>query len=154
MENYFKNLPHYVLGLNNRLMDTTTPSKNKEKYCGILANIDIYHVALVYHLYDIYSMLSKAQHGVCKVNQLPWHFNDRIDHLKSDLNTVMDDGYEGPNKEAKMKLSVGEFETGTLITTEERRVTRVTIDSSYIVDGKEKAKSTLYCFQICKCLNS
>ena len=69
-------------------------------------------------------MLSKCQHGVSKVNQIPWHYHDRIDHLKDDLNKVITTEYGGPNKDAKIKLKSGEFVTGTLIVTEARRSTR------------------------------
>ena len=141
--NYIRNLAHYILGLNERLNDSTTPSKKKEEYRGILAKIDILHVAMVYHMYDVYAALAKAQHGVSKVNQLPWHYNERLDHLKSDLKEVMKKDYEGPLKLAKAKLKVGEFETGTLIVTEERRKTRVTVGENSISEDIEKARENV-----------
>lgn len=140
--NYIKNLPHYVLRLNERLNDSSTPTKNQEQYRGLLAKIDIHHIAIVYHLHDVIDVLSKAQHGVSKVNQLPWHYNDRLDHLKADLSAVMKEDYEGPNKAAKSKLKQGEFETGTLIATEERRRTRVTVESSN-EESRSKARTTV-----------
>ena len=142
--NHIKNLPHYVLHLNERLNDPTTTSKQQEKYRGLLAKIGLNHVAMVYHLHDVFNVLSKAQHGVSKVNQLPWHYFDRLDHLKSDLEAVMKDDYEGPNKAAKEKLKLGEFEGGTLIVTEERRRTRVTnADSSGLEGTLSKAKMSV-----------
>ena len=69
---------------------------------------------MIYHMFDIYSCLAKAQHGVSKINQLPWHYTDRIDHFKDDLDKVVQQGYGGPNSDAKVHLKLGEFETGTL----------------------------------------
>ena len=51
----------------------------------------------------------------------------------------MKKGYEGPLEIAKQKLKLGELETGTLIVTEERRGTRVTIDENSI------SKEFLFC---------
>ena len=39
-------------------------------------------------LMEIYSCISKAQHGVSKVNQLPWQFFDRVDHLIAELDVI------------------------------------------------------------------
>jgi len=61
---------------------------------------------------------------VCKINQLPWHYHDRIKHLKSDLEKVTEEDYEGPLKEEKNMIKEGLFKTGTLVVTQERRITR------------------------------
>ena len=58
---YIRNLAHYILGLNESLNDSTTPSKKKEEYRGILAKIDILHVAMVYHMYDVYAAMLHLQ---------------------------------------------------------------------------------------------
>ena len=126
LNNYIKNIPHYILSLNNRVNDTTIPAKQRDNYTTLLMRVDVKHIALIYHLHDIYIALAKAQHGVSKVNQLPWHYNDRIDHFIKTLDVVTEENYEGQHKEAKEWLRKGEFATGTLIMTEERRKTRQT----------------------------
>ena len=98
---------------------------------------------MVYHTHVSYSVLSKAQHVVSKVNQLPWHYTEWLHQLKSDLKDVMKKGYEGSLKIAKEKLKLGELETGTLIVTEERRRTRVTIDENSISEEMEKARQNV-----------
>ena len=105
-------------------VDPLTDAKKRERYKGLLAKITVFHVSMAYQLYEIYSVLAKGQHGVCKINQLPWHFQGRIKHLKDDLEAISKDSYEGPLKEEKAKLNEGLFITGTLIVTEERRPTR------------------------------
>ena len=134
-----------ILGLNERLNDSTTPPKKKKECQEILAKIYIYifHVAMVYHTHVSYSVLSKAQHVVSKVNQLPWHYTEWLHQLKSDLKDVMKKSYEGSLKIAKEKLKLGELETGTLIVTEEQRRTRVTIDENSISEEMEKARQNV-----------
>ena len=58
----------------------------------------------------------------------------------------MKKGYEGPLKFAKEKLKLGELETGTLIVTEERRRTRVTIDENSISEEMKKARQNVSSF--------
>ena len=43
------------------------------------------HVATAYFLHDLYNILAKVQHGVCKINQLPWEY-EKIEKMKRSLN--------------------------------------------------------------------
>ena len=145
--NYIKNLPHYVLNINNRINDDTVPAKNREAYRGLLAKITIQHISCVYYMYEMYNILAKCQHGVSRVNQLPWHYYERIETLKQDLVKITEKGYQsesdGVLKVAKEKLKLGEFETGTLICTEERRPLRSsTTHTPSIEEEIERARST------------
>ena len=58
----------------------------------------------------------------------------------------MKKGYKGPLKTAKEQQSFLETETGTLIVTEERRRTRVTIDENFISEEMEKARQNVSLF--------
>ncbi len=31
------------------------------------------------------NILAKAQHGVCKINQLPWEYDDKLEKMKRSL---------------------------------------------------------------------
>ena len=35
--------------------------------------------------FDIYLVIAKCQHGVCKINQLPWKFDGKINEFLSNL---------------------------------------------------------------------
>ena len=55
---------------------------------GFLSQIDVQHVATAYFLHDFYNILAKVQHGVCKINQLPWEYNEKIEKMKKSLNEL------------------------------------------------------------------
>ena len=56
---------------------------------------------------------------------------------EEDLADIIRPEYEGANLEAKLKLKVGEFVTGTLIATETRRQTRATAAAADNEDGSD-----------------
>ena len=86
--------------------------------------LNIRHVAAIYGLYDIYNALAKAQHGVCKINQLPWEYDERIQKLKGELRCIIDGTYSGFLSKHKQKLLNGLLHDDFPIVTEMRRVTR------------------------------
>ena len=57
--------------------------KSKRNAKGFLSQIDVQHVATAYFLHDFYTILAKVQHWVCKINQLPWEYNEKIEKMKS-----------------------------------------------------------------------
>lgn len=67
-----------------------------------------------------------AQHGLSKVNQFPWEFSDRVDHLVGELTKFQSDKIEGELKKAEPSLKQGVFPEGTLIATEPARQLRNT----------------------------
>ena len=81
IKNYLENLPHYIRRMNEAQLDDTMNNEKKAQYSGFLAKVTVCHVALMHGLMDVYACLSKAQHGVSKVNQLPWHYKHRVDYL-------------------------------------------------------------------------
>ncbi len=56
--------------------DSEEETDKQEKCKGYLSMLDIKHVTICYFLLDFYNILAKAQHGVCKINQLPWEYDD------------------------------------------------------------------------------
>ncbi|CAL4095347.1 unnamed protein product, partial [Meganyctiphanes norvegica] len=87
-----------------------------------LGQLSVKHVTEAIGLMDIYTELAKAQHGVCKINQLPWEYYDRIDRLKENLKGMSTD--MGPNLKKHYADLVLGLINGTTINTVERRRTR------------------------------
>ena len=60
--------------------------------------------------FDIYLVKAKCQHGVCKINQLPWKFDGKMDELLSNLEDIKEQHEEN--------LKLGLLPSGFLIVTE------------------------------------
>ena len=58
-------------------------------------------------LYNIYKAISKFQYGVSQVNQLPWHYSEKLANLKKDLLEISSDNYFGELKSREDKLMEG-----------------------------------------------
>ena len=80
----------------------------------------------MYGLYDVYNALAKAQHGVSKVNQLPWEYDDRLKHLEDELTSIINNTYSGYLRKNQSKLSDGLLPDDFPVVTEVRRLTRRT----------------------------
>ena len=124
IKNYLGNISTYVKRMNQALNDDSEDTTKCEKFKGFLAKVDVVHITFMYGLLDVYSALAKAQHGVSKVNQLPWHYNQRIDHLIEELEEIEKDTHKGKLLKVNPKLQQAMFEDDTPICTEFRRVTR------------------------------
>ena len=105
-------------------VDAEEDKDKVEKFKGFLMQLNIRHVAAIYGLYDIYNVLAKAQHGVCKINQLPWEYDERIQKLKGELRCIIDGTHSGFLSKHKQKLLNGLLHDDFPIVTEMRRVTR------------------------------
>ena len=75
---------------------------------GKKAQIDVQHA---YFLNGFDKILAKAQHWVCKINQLPREYHEKIDKMKKSLNKLKNEKYKGYAKS-------GIFNNGTPIVTE------------------------------------
>lgn len=98
--NYAKNLPHYIRRMNEIVNDSNIPAKKRETIRGLLSKMNVEHATIMYGLLDVYSLVSKAQHGLSKVNQFPCEFSDRVDHLVEELTKFQSDEVEGELKKA------------------------------------------------------
>ena len=85
-------------------------------------NLD--HVTIIFKLFDIYSTLSKAQHGVSRINQIPWEYDERILHLKEELKQIKEETYKGYYEKHKQGLLKGVLPTGFPVVTEPQRPSR------------------------------
>ena len=99
-------------------------------------------MTIITSLLDVYSCLAKAQHGVSKVNQLPWQYYERIQHLlNKELQKITEGTYDGVLKKNEGKLKEGLLANNSTIVTEPpRRSNQYNIDKScteQVVDGKE-----------------
>ena len=75
--NYKENLPKFIHRINNMLFDVNEDKEKVEKFKNYLAEVNITHMTNVFGLLDVYNVLSKAQHGVSKVNQFPYEYMRR-----------------------------------------------------------------------------
>ena len=150
LHNYLNNLPKYVARLNQILAPDANEDVLKIEKCkGLLSQVDVKHVTLCYGLYDIYRILAKAQHGVSKVNQLPWEYDDKIEALKLDLNSLKNETFEGDLSKNEKFLEMGVFPNGMPIYTKPRKATRSANElsnSSLIEEGKTHIKTFLNIF--------
>ena len=125
LNNYSKNLPSYVIRMNEVVNDENENEKKRQLFKGLLSKINVTHVTVIYGLLDIYSYLAKAQHGVSKVNQFPWNYSDRVSHLKFLLDKIGSKDFDKcVLKERKSQLEQCQFPDGSSIRTEYPRQTR------------------------------
>ena len=93
--------------MNDAQNDDSVKGVKQFKYSGYLAQVDVVHVTLIRGLLDIYTCLSKTQHGVRKVNRLPWHYTHRIENLHENLNKISVNKFKGnPEKYSKSSASI------------------------------------------------
>ena len=90
------------------------------KFKGYLSQLHIKHV-ICYSLFDFYNILAKVQHGVCKINQLPWEYDDRLDKMKKSLTELKKGTYEGQMKKTEPFIKGGIFSSGMPIITETKQ---------------------------------
>ena len=124
LKNYISNLSHYVRRMNDIIYSSDEPKDKQQKVKGLLSEINITHITIIYGLFDIYDCLAKAQHGVSKVNQFPWEFNDRVQQLKLNLKAITNSSYDGLFFKNKESLEKAEFPDGVSIITETKRNSR------------------------------
>ena len=67
--------------MNEIINSSEEPKDKQQKIKGLLSEINITHMTIIYGIFYIYDCLAKAQHGVSKVNRFPWEFSDRVDIL-------------------------------------------------------------------------
>ena len=131
--------------MNVILNDVGTPSKKREKIRGLLMKLNVEHVAIIYGLLDVYTVISKAQHGLCKVNQFPWEFIDRVDYLILQLTQIEEEKFDGEFKKVEGGLRNGVFPEGTLISTEPPRDLRNSVGTN--LEGNiNRSKGTVKLF--------
>ena len=114
--NYNENLPVF----RNRIIDVLmgdVNAKRRAKLEGLLSKVTVKHATVMLALQDVYSCLSKAQHGVTRVNQLPWQFHERIQHLIDELQKIKDKQFHGCISSQLENLMKAEFKNGSTIVT-------------------------------------
>ena len=74
VKNTLANYPKYLKRMNmvlEDLINDNTEIKKADTFKGFLRQIDIVHITVLFGLYDVYHLIAKTQHGVCKINPLP-----------------------------------------------------------------------------------
>ena len=89
-----------------------------------MQQLTVKNVSILYCLYDFYNCLAKGQHGVTRVNQFPWQFFDRLEHLKKAMVDMVDGNYDGLRNKVTPLLDSGLLADGSPIVTEVRRHVR------------------------------
>ena len=98
VKNTLHNYPKYLQRmkiLQENLQHDNTDKGKVEKFQSFLRQIDVEHIVVLHSLYDVYNVVAKAQHGVSKVNQLPWEYGDRVERLEAELTAIKDRKYNG-----------------------------------------------------------
>ena len=125
--NYLGNLSFYIVRLNEPQANDSEGKKKQHTFKVALTRITVEHVTTMAVLNEVYTALSKCQHGMSKVNQLPWEFFDRADHMVASLNDIAkytSDAY-GSGTLKKMMPGLLNAEIGGVpIQTESRRITK------------------------------
>ena len=121
--NFAGNLRFYITRFSD-IQNEDDAAKKKTKAYGFLCKIDVEFVTVVYGLCDVYLSLYRAQHGVCKVNQLPWEFNDKVQVLISELQNISNHTHNGRLSKNKDNLLKGLLEDGSPIIIEKNKGTR------------------------------
>ena len=92
-------------------------------------------IGVLGQIWDIYNVLAKAQHGVCKINQLPWEYDERINKLKKELEEIAKGTYLGFYSKYRQNLLERLLHNNFPTIKELRRVTRrATLDCSKTTD--------------------
>ena len=124
--------------MNDAQNDDSVKEVKKCKYSGYLAQVDVVHVTLIRGLLDIYTCLSKTQHGVSKVNQLPWHYTHRIENLQENLHKISVNQFEEGNlKKSIPKLQQALFHDDTPICNEKTRPLWQAVNNDNVVCIKQ-----------------
>ena len=126
VKNSLSNYSKYFQRMNEALLPNNIGiDKNKaEKFQSFLRQINIKHITILFGLPDVYHVIAKCQHGVCKVNQLPWIFHDKIDELKSNLELIKARSYNGFFKRQEDNLKKRLLPDGFPIVTEMKKTIR------------------------------
>ena len=102
--------------------------------------LDIKHITICYFLLDFYNILAKAQHGVCKINQILWEYDNKLEKMKRSLTELKGGTYDGQMKKTEPFIQFGIFPSGMTIATEPKKSLRSGNDLSnqtMIEDGKK-----------------
>ena len=108
--NYKNNVIKYIVRINEMQFDKEEDEDKVMKFRNYLSHLNLKHFTIIFGLYDIYKLISKCQHGVSQVNQLPWQYNEKLENLKKDLMEISLDSYCGELKDREGKLLEGLIE--------------------------------------------